>query len=172
MIRLARLKDKKEVLKIYKDAQQFIKTYNSPQWQDGYPNKKSFLHDIKNKQIYVNEIDGLIVGVATILDYEPTYEVIDGAWLNNEPYKVIHRIATKIDCLGKGYAADFLDYIYKNLKCENIRIDTHKLNEPMIRFLEKNGFLYCGIIYLNQPHDKIRLAYQKVYKKGDEDENI
>lgn len=165
MIRLATKEDKNEVLKIYNDAKKFIKEYNSPQWQSGYPNEQSFDNDLLNNSIYVNIKENKIVGVATILSYEPTYEIIEyGKWLNDEPYKVIHRIATSIDSLGKGYASDFLSFINNELKSKNIRIDTHELNKPMIKFLIKNGFEYCGIIYLNQPHDKIRLAYQKVYK--------
>ncbi len=164
MIRLATKNDLEDVLKIYRDAQKFIKTFNSPQWQDGYPNEKTFLNDLLNKQIYVNEIDGEIKSVATIIGIEPTYSYIEGAWLNDKPYLTIHRIATRIDALGKGYAKDFLDYAHQVLKINNIRIDTHELNAPMIKFLNKNGFVYCGIIYLNNPHDSKRLAYQKVYR--------
>lgn len=164
MIRKATINDKPQVLKIYKEAQEFIKSYNSPQWQDGYPNEKSFIKDIKHGTIYVNEIDNVIVGVATFLDYEKTYEVIDGKWLNDEDYIVIHRIATTTSKLGKGHAKDFIDYLENELNVKNIKIDTHELNEPMKRFLTKNGFIYCGIIYLENPHDKVRLAYQKVIK--------
>ena len=31
---------------------------------------------------------------------------------------------------------------------DRIRIDTHRQNASMQRMLEKNGFAYCGIIYL------------------------
>ena len=67
MIRKAELKDLNQVLKIYNDAKEYIKTYNSPQWQEGYPNKESFLIDLKNKELYVNEVNGEIVAVATLL---------------------------------------------------------------------------------------------------------
>ncbi len=166
MIRKATLKDKESVLKIYEEARAFIKTYNSPQWQDGYPNEDTFNKDIKDGTIYVNEVEGIVVGVATFLDYEPTYEEIDGAWLNDEEYVVIHRIATTTSKLGKGHAKAFIDYLENNPKVKNIKIDTHELNEPMKRFLIKNGFIYCGIITLNNPVDKLRLAYQKVVTKN------
>lgn len=164
MIRKATINDIDQVLQIYKEAQEFIKSYNSPQWQDGYPNEESFHQDVKDGTIYVNEIDKTIVGVATFLDYEPTYEVIDGKWLNDEDYVVIHRIATTTKELGKGHAKAFIDYLENDKTVKNIKIDTHELNEPMKRFLIKNGFVYCGIIYLNNPHDRIRLAYQKIVK--------
>ncbi len=165
MIRKATLKDKEAVLKIYEEARAFIKTYNSPQWQDGYPNEDTFIGDIKDGTIYVSEVEGVVVGVATFLDYEETYNQIDGAWLNDEDYIVIHRIATTTKELGKGHAKAFIDFLENNPNVKNIRIDTHELNEPMKRFLIKNGFIYCGIITLNNPVDKLRLAYQKVINK-------
>lgn len=164
MIRKAELKDLNQVLKIYNDAKEYIKTYNSPQWQEGYPNKESFLIDLKNKELYVNEVNGEIVAVATLLTNEPTYENIDGAWLNEEKAIVIHRIATAKNAKKKGYAKEFLDFANETLGYNNIKIDTHELNEPMKNFLIKNGFVYCGIIYLFKDFDNKRLAYQKVYK--------
>lgn len=164
MIRKATLKDKLAVLDIYEEAKQFIKTYNSPQWQEGEPNLKSFLSDLKNGHLYVNEVDGEIVSVATFVLNEPTYSNIEGAWLNDEEALVIHRIATKQTKHKKGYAKDFLDFIHHKLGYNNIKVDTHELNEPMKSFLIKNGFIYCGIIYLNILKDNKRLAYQKKYK--------
>jgi hypothetical protein len=32
----------------------------------------------------------------------------------------------------------------------------------MKEFLLKNGFVYCGIIYLNEENDKERLAFEKL----------
>lgn len=162
MIRKASLMDKDEVLSIYNEAKIFIKAYNSPQWQDGTPNEESFLNDLKNDNLYVKEINNEIVAVATILKTEEAYLNIDGCWLNDEDYLVIHRIATKVNHHKKGYAKSFLDYIYETLGYKNIKIDTHELNEPMKRFLNKNGFRYCGIVYLDKDKKK-RLAYQKTY---------
>lgn len=164
MIRKATINDKKEVLMIYNDAKAFIKAYNSPQWQDGPPNEESFLKDLANKELYVNVFDNKIVAVATLISYEPTYLNINGEWLNNEDAIIIHRIATAKDSHNKGHAKKFLDFIENTLKYKNIKIDTHTLNEPMIKFLTKNGFVLCGEITLNKPFDNKRLAYQKVIK--------
>ena len=43
----------------------------------------------------------------------------------------------------------------------SIRIDTHEDNKPMRRFLEKCGFKFCGIIYLEDGSK--RLAYEKLF---------
>ena len=41
----------------------------------------------------------------------------------------------------------------------NLRIDTHRDNIPMQKCLIRNGFEYCGVIYLANGDE--RLAYQK-----------
>ena len=43
---------------------------------------------------------------------------------------------------------------------KSLRIDTHRQNIPMQNSLVKNGFRYCGIIYLESGDE--RIAYQKV----------
>ena len=42
----------------------------------------------------------------------------------------------------------------------SIKIDTHEDNEAMRRSLIKNGFDYCGIIYLTDGNP--RVAYEKL----------
>lgn len=42
----------------------------------------------------------------------------------------------------------------------SIKVDTHEDNRSMQRFLQKNGFVYCGVIYL-QDGSK-RLAFEKL----------
>ncbi|HNZ83431.1 MAG TPA: GNAT family N-acetyltransferase, partial [Sedimentibacter sp.] len=44
-------------------------------------------------------------------------------------------------------------------KCRNLKIDTHRDNIPMQNLLNKNGFIRCGIIYLENGDE--RIAYQK-----------
>ena len=87
---------------------------------------------------------------------DPTYSYIEGAWINQEPYGVIHRIAVAQN--GKGVAATCFDFALSH--CPNLRIDTHEDNIPMRRCLAKNGFSRCGIIYLED--GDTRIAYQKV----------
>ncbi len=87
---------------------------------------------------------------------EETYKEILGAWLNDEPYAVIHRIAS----LGKGknLLKAAIDFAFN--KTNNIRIDTHEDNNIMRSLLKKLGFLYTGIIHLKDGDD--RRAYQLI----------
>ena len=50
------------------------------------------------------------------------------------------------------------DEFYKSIQ-EAYQIDTHKDNIPMQRVLLRNGFVYCGIIHLENGDE--RIAYQK-----------
>ena len=86
---------------------------------------------------------------------EPTYSVIDGAWLTDEPYGVIHRMASYPEVHGVFSAiVDFASARYPRL-----RIDTHQDNRIMRHLIEKHGFTYCGIIWLADGAP--RLAYER-----------
>lgn len=161
MIRLATSDDIASLKEIYAHGRTFIKSYQSPQWQNNYPSDALIQDDISKNALYVYLYDNQIVGVMTVFDDEPTYDYIEGNWLSHKPYKVVHRIATHKDYYQRGIAAKLLDYVYSDLGAISIRIDTHELNVPMQKMLIKNGFSYCGIIYLNTIEDRKRLAYQK-----------
>ena len=63
---------------------------------------------------------------------------------------------------------EFAKNLIKSKNIESIRVDTHTKNIPMQKFLEKNGFKACGIIYLNNEINEVnkRIAYEYVIKKG------
>jgi len=100
---------------------------------------------------------GEILGVfCYFLGEDPTYQSIeDGAWINDRPYGVIHRIAVAVH--QRGVASACFSWCYA--ACGNVKIDTHRDNIPMQRSLEKNGFSRCGIIHL--ANGDPRIAYQK-----------
>ena len=161
MIRKANINDLEAVQSIYADGRLLIASYGSPQWQNNYPSIEVTMNDFSKEAIYVYEEDNEIRGVMSVFDYENTYDVINGAWLSDKPYKVIHRIATKKGYYNKGISAQLINYVFTNLDAMSIRIDTHQFNIPMQILLKKLGFTYCGIILLNQSKDRERLAYQK-----------
>ena len=47
-----------------------------------------------------------------------------------------------------------VENLCKGNRVNNIKIDTHKDNISMQKLLEKNGFKYCGIIYLEDGKGK------------------
>ena len=86
---------------------------------------------------------------------EPTYDFIEGAWLSDEPYGVIHRIASYPDV--HGVFAAIIDFAAARFP--RLRIDTHRDNRIMQHLIEKHGFTYCGIIWLTDGTE--RLAYER-----------
>lgn len=156
-IRKATEKDIDVIMSIYERARKYMAENNNPnQWINGYPQKEIVMRDINEGISYVYLIDDQIEGVFVLLETpDPTYAVIEGAWLYNEPYVTIHRVASK--GTRKGVLSDIVDWC--SGKYVNIRIDTHKDNVIMQHLLEKKGFIKCGIIYL--ANGSPRIAFHK-----------
>ena len=154
--------DLPQLLQIYETARRFMQqTGNAGQWMDGYPKEELLISDIKQGHSYVclnenNEIAGTFY---YIVGEEPTYlNIYEGSWLNNDSYGVIHRIASSGK--QKGIAETCINWCLE--KCGNLRIDTHRDNKVMQNIMQKLGFTYCGIIFLENGDE--RLAYQKSFE--------
>lgn len=165
-IRIANTEDLPYITKLYKSAKAVLNSRGINQWQDGYPNEASAVSDISSGSSYVLEEGGSIIGTAFIgFGTEPTYEKIyEGRWMNeNTEYVFVHRVAVDINSSGKGLALEFFRHaeeIAKKHHTHSIRCDTHKDNIPMQKTLERNGFIKCGIILLED--NSQRLAYEKL----------
>ena len=158
-IRKSTLADLPTILNLRDQAREIMRSYgNIFQWPDGYPRDDMFLKDIElgGSHVMLNE-EGTIVGTFALLPSpEVTYNVIfNGQWLDDEPYHVIHRIASTPE--SHGILDTLLDYCESRVA--NIRIDTHEANIIMRKGLERHGYLYCGIIHLLNGDE--RLAFQK-----------
>ena len=57
--------------------------------------------------------------------YDPNYDTIQGDWLNQNPYMVIHRIALASSTLGQNKTKEMIDFVFNHFKTKDIRIDTH-----------------------------------------------
>lgn len=156
-IRLSRPEDIPAMLGIYEEARAFMRETGNPnQWADGYPAEELLRTDIERKNSYVvEEQDQIIATFAFILGDDPTYARIDdGAWLNQEPYGTIHRLASRQGT--HGIAQFCFDWCKNQIR--DLRADTYQDNVIMQHLLEKNGFIRCGIIYL--ANGSPRIAYQ------------
>ena len=156
-IRKTTPEDLNDVERIFERARRFMKENGNPtQWKDDRPSLELVKEDITSGSSYVVTDDGKIVATfAFIIGTEPTYLEIDGAWLDDDPYGTIHRIAS--DGSVKGIFAEVLEFCEK--KGVDIRIDTHKDNRPMLHVIEKSGFTRCGIIIVDDGTE--RIAFQK-----------
>jgi hypothetical protein len=165
-IREAGTKDLNRIMEIVDAARGIMrKNGNMLQWTGGYPSEEVILKDIAEGWGHVCTEDGETKGYfAMIPSPEPTYKIIyDGAWLDDTlPYFVIHRISSLPEF--HGVMASILGYAEAQCRKKkwvpNIRIDTHRDNLIMQHILLKEGFRYCGIIYLASGDE--RLAYQRL----------
>ena len=157
-IRKAERADLVRIMEIYADARAYMREHgNAEQWGESYPPQELICEDIETGRCHVCVEDGETVGVfCYFFGEDPTYrEIFEGSWLNDRPYGVIHRIA--VAAHRRGVASECFAYAYA--QCGNLKIDTHRDNLPMQRSLAKNGFLPCGLIYLENGDE--RIAYQK-----------
>ena len=158
-IRLAVREDIDRLMAIFERARAYMKsTGNANQWINGYPQRELILREIEEEHCFVcvNQ-DGLVIATFCFIKGEdPTYAYIEeGEWPSDEPYAVIHRLAS--DGSQQGIAAECIDWCGRQIDC--LRADTHADNKVMQHLLEKHGFVKCGIIYV--ANGTPRIAYQK-----------
>ncbi len=147
MIRQADARDVSDIMRVYAAARAFMRASgNHAQWVNGYPSEEIVRADILRGVSYVleNEAEHLHAVFALIPGDDPTYAHIEGAWRDDSPYATIHRAGS--DGTERGTFRAIL--AFARAQHEHLRADTHADNIPMQNCLQKNGFAYCGIIYL------------------------
>ena len=148
-----------DIMNVIAAAKQIMRqSGNMHQWTGTYPSDDVILSDIAAEAGYVVEDEGTIVAYFAFLPGpDPTYaKIYEGQWINDtRPYHVVHRIASNPDAYG--CFQSIMDFCFAH--DSNIRIDTHRDNKIMQHVIQKQGFTYCGIIYLLSGDE--RLAYQK-----------
>jgi HAD superfamily hydrolase (TIGR01509 family) len=173
MIRFATKEDIPSILLVIADAKALFQSHQSDQWQDsdGYPNIDTFLQDIEQGVLYVEEQNDQVVGVACISDEEEIAyrNIFEGHWLtlNNQKAMVVHRLAIKKEYYRTGIAKRFLRFaetLTREKNYASIRIDTHEKNIEMNQLLLHLGYTRCGIIYLSRQGviNNKRTAYEKI----------
>ena len=163
-IRKSRIEDIPDILKIFVSAREFMRVNNNlSQWNDSYPGESDIINDINKGVSYVGiDSEGeIVMTFAFIKGEDPTYKIIyEGEWLNEDEYGTIHRIASNGKISGVLEAACV--HCFQNV--QNIRVDTHEDNLPMLRALNNLGFVRCGIIYCRDGSP--RIAFQKIKDKN------
>lgn len=139
-IRKASVQDLDQIMQIYENAKTFMRENgNKDQWGDDYPSRELIAQDLDDMYLCMSENQ-----IACVFYYkkgeDEEYGQINGKWLNDEPYAVVHRVAST--GIIKGAASYCLDWAYSQIP--NLRMDTYRDNIPMQKLLEKCGFQYCG----------------------------
>ena len=166
-IRHSTEQDFDRMMEIYSFARNYMAQHGNPnQWgPTNWPPEALIHSDIRDGNSYVCINDtGKVIGTFFFLhgkDIEPTYrEITHGAWLDDSPYGVVHRIAG--DGSEKGIGAFCIRWAYE--QCGHLRIDTHGDNIVMQNLVKKLGFVHCGTIYVEEDTYP-RLAFEKISKK-------
>jgi GNAT superfamily N-acetyltransferase len=164
--RKAVLTDVPQIWEIIQQAILRRKKDGSQQWQDGYPNESVIEEDIKKRVGYVLTDGNAIAGyTAIMINDEPAYADLEGEWLTNEDFVVVHRLAVSDEYIGQGLAQKMMRCT-EDVALENdifsVKVDTNFDNIPMLKIFEKLGYAYCGEVMLR---GGIRKAFEKIIIK-------
>ena len=121
-------------------------------WQRGvYPTKDTARPAIELGEMFVLEVDGVIVGSARI-NHEQPEAYKQCKWKYDVPddrIMIMHTLVVDPDYRGKGYGWAFLMF-YENYSldhfCPVLRIDTFVLNEPALNRYLRMGYTLSGKI--------------------------
>ena len=146
MIRKANIKDLDQIMNIISDTVKEMKTYNNTQWDENYPQAKDFENDIKNEDLYVDELDGQVVGLICVNYIEPD-EYLDIKWAFDKKAMIIHRMAVKSNFRNQKIGTrlmEFAEELAKNNGVVYLKTDTYSLNIKMNSLFKKFGYKLAG----------------------------
>lgn len=159
-IRNTREEDMPRIMEIFSIARTFMRRNgNLHQWNGAYPGEEAVRKDMLHgwSHVITDNTDRPFATFCMMNTPEPTYsEIFGGSWLNDDPYVVLHRVASD-----GSVPRTFHSMVeYAASKCNNIRVDTHRENRPMQEALLREGFTRCGVIFLADGSE--RIAFHRV----------
>lgn len=159
-IRIAAAEDLPSIEKVYEAAREYMRCSGNPdQWGSSYPQTELLVQDLRDGFLYVlTDEGGRICGAFMFaVTEDPTYRCIEeGAWRDSTPYGVIHRVAS--DGSRHGIMRRVVAFCAEQMP--HLRMDTHRKNLTMQHQILRNGFVYCGLIHVQDGSE--RLAYERV----------
>ena len=163
LFRKATSEDLECIWTIINQAKAQMKRLNSTQWSDDYPSVETIEADISREEGYVLcKKDEIVAYGVVSFTGEPAYETIEGAWSNQLPYLIVHRLAVAEHCKKQGLAQQFMmqaEEVARQKGISNFRVDTKYDNAYMLRLIEKMNFRYIGeVVYRGDQHRK---AFEK-----------
>ena len=148
---------------ILRDAVERMLAEGKQQWDRDYPTAADVVADMARDEAFVLELAGNVEAYACVtLAGEPAYDALEGEWLSDEPYVVVHRLAVAQSRQGRGVGARMLRAVEAyaaSMGIGSFRIDTNFDNFAMLRLLEKCGFAYCGEVHYPRGQ---RRAFEKL----------
>ena len=150
MIRPANTCDIKAVLDITKSCALHMTKNGIFQWNKHYPDKASFINDIRNDELFVYcKNEKVIACISICNEMDSAYELVDWKTINkNNLY--IHRLAVHPGFQKKGVGKTLMDFAEKyarEKKIISIRLDTFSVNKRNLKFYESRGYGRLEEIY-------------------------
>jgi GNAT superfamily N-acetyltransferase len=138
--------------------------HGSGQWQGKEPSFATIEEDILHQRYFLLFENHQPCGGAALMKHEPGYDhLLEGRWLNQDPYMVIHRFFIAPSYQGRHLSKILLDELELQVQqhhVNNLRLDTHALNQPMRGLLKRQHYHEVGKAWLPQAGE--RLVYHKV----------
>ena len=120
------------------------------QWNETYPNIKSFEQDYNRGELYVLYVQDILVGCITISSVKDSeYNAISWATKDSKQY-YIHRLAILPAFQHQGHAKTLMDFaegFAKSNQALSVRLDTFSQNKRNQKFYENRGYQRLGSIY-------------------------
>lgn len=132
MVREAVKKDLGELLHLYL----FLHEKDIPEQSQHLQNVWNEIISDKNHHIIVNVVDGRIVSSCVCA-------IIPNLTRNVRPYAFVENVVTHLECRGKGYATECLNYareIAKNQNCYKMMLLTSSKEQKTLNFYENAGY--------------------------------
>lgn len=165
MIRHAKISEIEDILTITRACALKMQENGIFQWNEHYPTKQAFVHDLERNELYVKEYQGKVIGaivISTHMDEE--YMPID--WLTpNGNSTYIHRVCIHPKYQGSGFAQEMMDYAERFSKANgfvSVRLDTFSQNQRNQRFYEQRGYHKLGDIFFPKQSEHPFHCYELV----------
>ena len=156
---------------LFRQARNYLKKNRVDQWQTPYPDESTVRGDIARGEGYVMTYGGRVAGYFCLSTTpESSYEAItDGKWRREGDYATIHRSCVGAEYRGAGMAdrlVEAAEALTRAMGLCDLRVDTHRHNEPMKKLLRRSGFQYRGnvLVKVLEGHDPRRQGFEKVLK--------
>lgn len=163
--RLATENDAARIWEILQQAKAQMYREGKQQWDESYPLPRNVEEDIRNGYAHVlcREDVAMAYGAVTF-DGEPAYNTIQGKWLSEKPYVVVHRLAVADEAKRQGVATRFMQEVEKLAVAKGVysfKVDTNYDNFYMQRMMKTLGFTHCGTVHYPRGE---RMGYEKELK--------
>lgn len=153
MFRKANMQDQDRICEIYDEIHREEESGRTTIGWDReiYPTRKTAEDSISANDMFVEEIDGLIVACAKI-NQEQVDTYANAKWqydAPNEQIMVLHTLVVSPTQKGKGYGSKFVEFYEKYALengCHYLRMDTNEKNQNARNLYKRLGYIEVSII--------------------------